>query len=182
MGRLDALCSTMRSTGPVAEQLCVACGLCCNGVLFKDVELQQGDAADRLKALGLPLERLRCKARFAQPCLALGDDCRCRIYADRPRRCREFECALFKEVQAGRVESAAALRTIRAALQRADKVQRLLQKLGDTDVQVALSLRFKRMHRRLEASPPDEDTAAMFADLSLALHDLNRLLQRDFFP
>ena len=53
------------------EQLCRACGLCCDGTLFKDVELQPGDDAGRLQAAGLKLETLRTKPRFAQPCAAL---------------------------------------------------------------------------------------------------------------
>ncbi len=31
--------------------LCPDCGLCCNGVLFADVELRAGDDAGRLKQL-----------------------------------------------------------------------------------------------------------------------------------
>ena len=64
-----------------AQSLCLACGLCCNGVLFKDVELREGDDAAKLKSLGLPLEQLKRKRRFPQPCAALCADNRCRIYA-----------------------------------------------------------------------------------------------------
>ena len=38
------------------EKLCPNCGLCCNGVLFADVELRVGDDAKRLQKLGLTLE------------------------------------------------------------------------------------------------------------------------------
>ena len=173
--------SPMSSTGSLPEQLCLTCGICCNGVLFKDVQLQPGDDAEALKALGLSLQRRSCKARFAQPCVALAAENRCRIYAERPVRCRDFECALFKAVQAGKLEAAAALCTIRATLGRANEVRRLLRVLGDQDDRTALSLRFKRVQRRLQRSLPDEATAAAFADLSLAVHDLNLRLQREFY-
>ena len=39
------------------NQLCPACGLCCNGVLFADVELQPGDNAGRLIDLGMALKK-----------------------------------------------------------------------------------------------------------------------------
>ena len=177
----------MNPPGSLAEQLCLTCGLCCNGVLFKDVELQPGDDAVRLKSLGLPVRNRQSamgnrQSKFPQPCVALCGDNRCRIYAERPARCRQFECALFKSVAAGETPVAAALRTIRTARQRADRVRALLHALGDTHEQVALSLRFKRLRQRLESAPLDDATAETYADLTLAVQDLNLLLAQSFYP
>lgn len=174
---------------PVSEsavdQLCLACGLCCNGVLFKDVELQPGDNAVRLRQLGLPVSQSsspRRVLRFPQPCAALGADCHCHIYQDRPTRCRQFECALLKAVQTGTVQPAAALKIIRTTQQRADKVRKLLASLSDSDEQLALSLRFRRTRKRMEAGPLDDESADCFAELTLAVHDLNLLLRQHFYP
>jgi hypothetical protein len=177
----------MNAPDSVAQQLCLTCGLCCNGVLFKDVELQPGDDAARLKSLGLsvrnPQSAIRNpKSKFPQPCAALCEDNRCRIYAERPARCRQFECARFKSVAAGATSVAAALRTIRLARQRAERVRTLLRALGDTNEQVALSLRFKRLRRRIESTPLDDATAETYADLTLAVQDLNLLLAESFYP
>lgn len=188
----------MIPSGSLPERLCLACGLCCNGVLFKDVELQPGDDAEYLRLLGLPIREprriqsesghaLRSKPdlripKFPQPCAALCAGNRCRIYAERPARCREFECALFKSVAAGETELAAALKTIRAARQRADQVRRLLCALGDTDEHLALSLRFKRTRRRLEAGGFDDASADTFGELTLEVHALNVLLSSRFYP
>ena len=165
-----------------AQRLCLACGLCCDGALFKDVELRPGDDAVRLRELGLPLEMRRGQARFPQPCAALGADCRCGIYADRPARCREFECALLRAVSAERLETAAALRVIRAARQCADRVRRLLRALGDTDEQTALSVRFRRVTKRFAAGAPDKAAAGRYSQLTLAMHGLNLLLREKFHP
>jgi Fe-S-cluster containining protein len=119
--------------------------------------------------------------RFAQPCPAL-DGCRCRIYAERPKYCREFECLLLKRVKSGGLESAGALRVIREARRRADKVERLLRVLGDTDRRSALSVRFRRTSRRLEAGSLDDETAEVFSQLTLAVHDLNLILSEAFYP
>src|SRR5437868_1476023 len=92
-----------------SSALCLECGLCCNGVIFADVRLQRGDDPGRLRALGLPIATPHAPSsasplrktggvpapRFAQPCAAL-DGCRCRIYADRPAYCRQFDCLLLK--------------------------------------------------------------------------------------
>jgi hypothetical protein len=161
-------------------QLCPQCALCCNGVLFKDVELQLGDDGAKLKVLGLPISNSRI-ARFPQPCAAL-DGCTCRVYAHRPVRCRDFDCALLQSLAMGGTEAPAALRVVRQARERAEKVRRLLRELGDTDELVALSLRFRRTQRRLESLQWADDTAEIFGQLTLAVHDLNLMLRRHFYP
>ena len=161
-------------------QLCPQCALCCNGVLFKDVELQPGDSAAKLKKLGLPVSDKRI-AKFPQPCAAL-EGCACRIYGEHPARCRDFECLLLKSVAAGERSPEAALRVIRDAKTRAQKVTRLLRDLDDRDEQKALSLRFKRTQRRLEVSGYDNERAETFGELTLAVHHLNLILREQFYP
>lgn len=175
----------MLSARQLGETLCLNCGLCCNGVLFKDVELQAGDDVARLQSLGLPVSTPRSAkgfARFSQPCAALQADCKCCVYGDRPSRCRDFECAVFKAVQAGEMETAAALRTIKQARQKADKVLRLLRKLGDLDEHVALSVRFRRLKKRVESGQFEEEAVDLYGELTLAVHDLNLLLGTAFYP
>ncbi len=184
-------------TGQAIDQLCLQCGLCCNGVLFRDVELQPGDDAGKLKALGMPV---RSKAqsskrnvqtgKFNQPCTALGADCRCRIYADRPSRCRQFECALLLEVIAGGTEVEPALKLIRSTRRKADKVLKLMRDIGDTNEAVSLSVRFRKLRQRFEAGDIDEWLAQqseeelfdLYGQLTLAVHDLNSVLAEKFYP
>jgi hypothetical protein len=166
------------------QQLCLACGLCCDGTLFDVVKLEAGDDASRLKALGLPVSHTRSRvpvARFPQPCAALGADCACRLYANRPRQCREFECGVFKDAKAGRIEFSAALRLVRQARRRADKIRRLLLKLGDTAEHLPLGERFYRMQCRMESASTDEAAKATFADLSLAVHRLKLMAHDKFY-
>ena len=72
------------------------CGLCCNGVIFADVQLEPEDDAQLLQSLGLKFALNRksqiVKRKFLQPCTAFAG-CQCNIYSDRPRHyCRQFEC------------------------------------------------------------------------------------------
>lgn len=157
------------------EELCRACGLCCDGTLFDVVKLEPGDNAGRLKAFGLPITVSRGQAavaRFPQPCAALCADRTCRLYADRPGQCRAFECRVFKDAHAGRISFTAALRLVRQARRRADKVRRLLRELGDTEEHLGLGERFHRTSERLESGEADPAAKAKYADLSLAMHQL----------
>ena len=169
---------------PALEQLCRACGLCCDGSLFDGVQLGAGDDANKLKALGVPVTISRGKTplvRFPQPCAALCADRSCRVYADRPQQCRVFECGVFKDAKAGRIEFAAALRLVKQGRRRADKVRALLRQLGDTDERRSLGERFHRTSERLEAGGTDEATRSTFADLSLAVHHLKLLAFKKFY-
>jgi uncharacterized protein len=155
------------------EDLCLACGLCCDGTLFDLVKLEPGDDVQKLKRLGLPVTLSRGKeaiARFPQPCSALCEDRTCRIYADRPRQCRVFECGVFKSAKAGRITFVAALRLVGQARRRSEKIRRLLRELGDTDEHRALGERFHRTSERMESGLADDAAKAKFADLSLAVH------------
>src|ERR1700759_4660691 len=97
------------------DQLCLNCGLCCDGTLFADAELRAGDDAKRLTKLGLALKKKgRTKIAFAQPCACFNGRL-CTIYPDRPKRCRLFECGLLKAVNAGEMKVGMALKKIAKA-------------------------------------------------------------------
>jgi hypothetical protein len=165
------------------SNLCLECGLCCNGTIFADVELQSTEAQSlKSKVRSIKLSQKKGQsAKLPQPCVAF-DGCRCRIYSDRPTYCRQFECLLLKNVQAGRLERRAALRIIRTAQERAEKVRRLLRELGDTDEAKALSHRFQFAAKQFENAPLTDVRAQTYADLTLAVHDLNLLLSEAFYP
>ncbi len=168
------------------QELCLACGLCCNGAIFADVRLQAGDRPLQLARLAAivaskPLWTARPPRKYVQPCLFL-EGRRCRIYPDRPRYCREFDCLLLKSLRAGTTTPADAGRTVRRARRQVDKVRRLLRRLGDRDETLALGRRFRRITRRLQQAPPDAATARTYGELTLAFHDLNCLLSQAFFP
>lgn len=169
-----------------SNALCLACGMCCNGVIFARGQLQPEDDPARLKLLGLKLlpsrgSEANGKGKFAQPCAAF-DGCRCRLYADRPTYCREFDCALLRGVRRREISAKEALRIVRRARRRVETINGLLRELGDSDGSSPLSARFRRVQRRVEASVVDAGTARVFGELTVAMHRLNRLLSERFYP
>jgi hypothetical protein len=165
------------------EQLCLACGLCCDGTLFDHVQLGPDDDAEKLKSLGLPVVVSRSQppaTRFVQPCAALCTDRTCRLYVDRPLQCRDFECGVYKDAKAGRISFTSALRQVKRARQQADNIRRLLRELGDTDEARSLNERFRRTQRRMESTITDKAANHTFAELGLAVHAFNLLAHRKF--
>jgi len=164
-----------------SNPICLECGLCCNGVIFGDLQLRPGDDLARLqKLLGQGSARLTGKSKLPQPCVAL-DGCQCRIYEGRPQYCREFDCLLLKNVKDGKIVLPAALGTIRTARQRAERVRHLLRQLGDADETTALGVRFRRIKKRAEAGELDDEETDLFGELTLAVHDLNVIIGSSFF-
>ena len=163
-----------------AEDICLSCGLCCNGVIFKDVKLQTGDNFSRLRTLGLRVLPAVKRQTFLQPCSAL-EGCQCRIYPERPKHCREFQCLLLQNLRSGGVTRQDALRMIRTARRRVGQVRRLMRQLGNNEEHLPLATRFRRTSNQLAATQWDSVTAGFYGRLTLAFHRLNLLLSESFY-
>jgi hypothetical protein len=159
--------------------LCPHCALCCNGVIFGDVELQSDDDADRLRELGVPLVRRGQKLKFNQPCACLEGKL-CRIYNDRPARCRAFDCRLLQRVRDGKVRVADARRIIQETLRHAATVRQLVHKLGQGDESLSLSKRYRHVMQQPIDLSAGEEIPRLRGQLMLAVHELTQLLERDF--
>ena len=161
------------------SQLCPACGLCCNGVLFGDVELQRGDNAKQLASLGMDLQKKKNgKICFTQPCSCF-DGKFCAIYESRPKRCRSFECRLLERTQSRKVSVSSALKAIAEARRCVETVRKLVRESGQRDERMPLNRRYSEiMSQPIDLA--DEESAERRGELMLAVHRLTKILQRDF--
>jgi Fe-S-cluster containining protein len=98
---------------PDKENICINCGLCCDGSLYSRVRLKDGDDGETLMAHGLDLAEDDTGRFFAQPCPRFAGGC-CTIYADRPTKCRTYRCKLRHRYDAGTVSAGEAKSLIRA--------------------------------------------------------------------
>ena len=162
-----------------AAQLCLQCGLCCNGVLFSDVELRAGDKATQLTSLGLDIFRKGRKQAFTQPCKCLERDL-CSIYANRPMQCRAFECTQLRLVDQGAKPLSAAERKIREAKRLAGEVAQLCRDLGHGDETVPLNRRCAAIMSEPMDLAGDERGVELRGELMLAVGKLVEVLERDF--
>ncbi len=75
-----------------SENLCLSCGLCCDGTLIGFVELYR-DELPKLRKL-MKIEEADGNGIFIHPCKSYCDGCT--IYSDRPKQCDNFKCRLLK--------------------------------------------------------------------------------------
>lgn len=175
---LNSTASSPLSPSRAARALCPHCGFCCNGVLFGDVRLRPGDVPERLAQLGLELHGSAGRQRFLQPCSCF-DGRLCRIYAERPERCRTFVCALLQRLHQGRLDLATARRIVTRARQQWARVLEALRAAGDPAPHLPLH---RRVARAL-AEPlnlADPHATATRRRLLLAVERLARTLERHF--
>lgn len=96
------------------SELCVACGLCCKGVLHDHAPLQpqEKEVAARLR---LPIYRGRIDYdAFSLPCPHHQND-RCSVYPDRPKVCGDYQCDLLKRYREGTISLDEALDVVKRA-------------------------------------------------------------------
>jgi uncharacterized protein len=170
-----------RSNPAIIKKLCGACGLCCNGAIFADVQLRLGDNKSRLQSLGLGIIRTRRISKLVQPCAA-HDGCSCLIYSERPVYCQKFECALLKRVCRGGIDKVAALKIIRKAKVELKRIDMLLLRLGNSNQHLPHRIRFEQVNLSLRETSADPLKTRLFSDLTLAVHQLDCLLAEDFYP
>ncbi len=91
------------------SQLCRTCGACCNGGMFAFVDVEPGELTPATRRRLSVIEE---RGVFSQPCpawTATG----CEVYADRPRRCHEYTCDLYRVAESGQEEHARLLHRAR---------------------------------------------------------------------
>lgn len=102
--------------------LCVECGLCCDGSLFRFLPVEPGDVP-RHAALSLPVVTQSGRLAMPLPCAKLEARC-CTVYEARPPGCRAFGCWLGHRLEHGEVSFAEALVVVREAQARVAALRR----------------------------------------------------------
>ncbi len=157
---------------PLTDTLCLACGLCCNGVLFADVRPEPGDQSPLFAG----------RRRVPQPCPAFqAGDCTCAIYPERPARCRQFECRQLLAVRAGTTTIPQALKKIQRARKLASALEKRLSALGFDNVKRSLRGRFRQCQHAADQGRLDAPQFARLAKVQLAMHQLMLLLAGEFY-
>lgn len=169
----------MLAASQIATRLCAACGMCCNGVLFYSIALQDSDSPRALEKVGLRVKRRRGGLHVLQPCPA-HQKSQCGIYNDRPARCRDFHCRQLLAVFAGTTGEADAMEKINKAGELVARVRELFRRLGDDREHRDFSTRFGAIFTPPLTPGPDAEN--LREELRMAMDALNAFLDEHFRP
>jgi uncharacterized protein len=107
------------------SELCQACGICCQGALFR-YALVTADEVARLSARGVPTTRRRNGALALRlGCTALKGTV-CTIYDVRPRACDAYFCQLAQKLRGGLASPEDAMRLVAQARSFLSEIERQL--------------------------------------------------------
>src|ERR1035441_678768 len=165
----------------LTDTLCTLCGLCCDGSLFADVELANGDEASALEVMGLEIEDADEDdgLLLVQPCGALKGR-RCSIYPHRPDCCRTFKCRLLQEAERGMVAVERAKEKIAEALKRIERLKELVVQLGTGTERLPLKERCVEALTLSEATAANPAMKRECSELQAAMPSVERLIQATF--
>lgn len=156
---------------PATEQLCRACGMCCDGTLFARALLAEGEPAT-LGKRALPLVEHEGKQALPQPCPAHQGSA-CGIYFERPRACVSYRCKLLQSLSLGGID-------LDGAIAKVQRARALARAIG---ARLEVEARGRALYRSAELLFEGEGGAEWRrsqADLLLDMATFLRLARRDF--
>jgi len=163
------------------ESICVGCGMCCDGTMYRNVEVGGDDRLERLETAGLLLSTRDDVTAFRQPCSVFGGGC-CSVYADRPAVCRDYRCLLLRRYEAGEATYDDARALIGRTIALRDRVRAGLDQLVSPDAPEALQGLYRLMTAKLEGLPDPAAARRERSGLLLDVAALRVLLSREFEP
>lgn len=89
--------------------ICLPCGLCCNGTLIGHVQLDK-EELPRLKEF-MDIEDEDGNGFFLQPCNKYCNGCT--VYSKRPKQCASFNCGLLESVDNKELEFVSAVEIVK---------------------------------------------------------------------
>lgn len=167
-------------TIPDESDLCVSCGMCCDGTYLAWAPIVEGDDISGMQSVQHPIEVSEARGRhFTLPCPALVDKC-CTVYGHRPAICPTYRCDLLNSYAAGRISKTDALAAIADTLAARDQARpALYERLGVTTPKSMFTLYLDLEAAHAVAPDPGaarREDAGLLADIGI----LNYLLTKHF--
>ncbi len=101
------------------ENICLACGICCDGTLIGFVEVEAAEFS-RLKGI-LEVEESNQIGFFLHPCEKFCE--KCTIYDQRPKQCGLFECKILKSYEQNEMDFTSATQIIQEVIQKKQAIE-----------------------------------------------------------
>lgn len=155
--------------------ICLPCGLCCDGTLIGFVQLEHKEVP-RLRAL-MEIEEGHGEGFILHPCKSFCGECT--IYDDRPKQCDHFKCGLLKSVEKGELAFNSAVETIHETKEMKTAIERKVEALGIELKSPSFYFKMNELEK-LYRKNAVHSRSAEFRELMADIAELNRLLVHKF--
>lgn len=166
MSKLDDV-----STPTSGSQLCVSCGLCCDGTIFERVPVLDDDDPSHLRQRGV---RFDAKDEYwLLPCAAL-EGRTCSIYSCRLGVCRTYRCPLLERHENGEIPLAEALKIVARTVALKTSVRAAFTAVDDEE-----EVAFRQLYlREISGVPVLPNNARILLDFAVLQISLDRYFRR----
>ena len=159
-----------------SSNICLSCGLCCDGSLIGFVQVENEEVSSLSKLM--EIEDSKDCGVFLQPCSNYCDGCS--IYANRPKQCASFKCGLLKSLEQKEIDFDVAIESISQVKQKKidleEKIETLNIKLKAPSFYFKM-IELKKLLQKIEA---ESSLSQKHLDLKSDQNKLDNLLLSKF--
>jgi len=159
-----------------SSNICLACGICCDGTLIGFVEVAQ-EELPRLNGIH-EVENVNGHSFFLQPCDKFCDGCS--IYPDRPNHCASFKCDLLKSVEAKELNFNSAKDLIKIVKQKKAAIEKKIELQKFKLKSKSFYFKMEELKMLLEKKDTEASLTQNQLELKSDLKELNKLLTQNF--
>lgn len=159
-----------------SSNICLSCGLCCDGTLIGFVHLD-GDEIPAVKEV-MDIEEADGQGFFLHPCKKYCDGCT--IYAQRPKQCGKFKCGLLNSVEQKELAFDSAVETIGMVKQKKDAIEQNLATLPYELKSGSFYFKMVELKKLLQKPLPESALTQNHLKLVSDLEQLDTLLIEKF--
>ena len=124
------------------RNLCLKCGLCCDGTLFYSVAIDVERDDETFALLGVSTAVVMGEVSVLHPCAAHVQGV-CTIYHDRPHICRTYQCKLLQEMKKDTISWELACALVAETKQHRDRIAQRLSPWAEVGPGTGLSAAYR---------------------------------------
>ena len=160
-----------------SENICLACGCCCDGTIIGFVQLERKEMI-ALKDV-MEVEEGNGEGFFLLPCENLGE-CGCKIYSQRPKPCIKFECGLLNAIERKEISFKSAVEVVEIVKQKKATIQNQLKTLKIDLKSKSFYFQMLELRKLIQKKETDATITESHRELMLDVEQLNQLLGSKF--
>lgn len=157
--------------------LCLSCGLCCDGTLIGFVQLDSEESSV-LQEL-MDIEDEGDQGFFLQPCDNYGSS-GCTIYSKRPKQCTDFKCGLLKSLEQKELDFDSAIEVINVVKQKKIAIEKKLATLQFELQSQSFYFKMLELKKLLRNKKAESSLTQGHQELISDLKQLDELLSQKF--
>ncbi len=162
---------------PDHQNICIQCGLCCDGTLFHHARIQANEPLETEYSFETIVRR---KPAFRLPCNYLKDKV-CSIYDRRPYSiCANFQCKLLRAVRSGNTTPAGALKIINEVIDMKTNIESQILEHHPENTGDSLPRKLKEFQLHFAHTMSEVETRRKFGQLFLSYFMLKKKLSDSF--